>query len=213
MFPAVQRATTTLSVISVFLSISACTFLQPPHHVTVANPTYDPTISARVRFLTGNGTKSTSFKPNSTCYRSAWENDADTIQVDDGYLAAWKYSSQSVTIGMPSSPRPWMRVDGLQFKDMIKEYVVDAGKPVTVSMLASSSGGNVSYSCRAPSATFTPIAGHDYDVFEEYEGRHCWMSVRDIDAHGLDQPVTLTPAAKCASVDGNQNASRIKTGP
>jgi hypothetical protein len=213
MLPAVKRAATKLAAVSLFSSISACTFMQPPHHVTVASPTYDPTVSARVRFLTGNGTKSASFKPNSTCYRSAWENDADAVQVDDGYLAAWKYSSQSVTIGMPPSPRPWMRVDGLQFKDMIKEYVVDAGKPMTVSMLASSSAGNVSYSCRAPSATFTPQAGHDYDVFEEFEGRRCWMSVREIDTHGLDQPVTLVPAAKCASVDASQSANHVKTGP
>ena len=47
---------------------------------------------------------------------------------------AWKYSSRSVTIGMPESLRPNMHVVGLQLKDFIKEYVVPGAKPLTVTI-------------------------------------------------------------------------------
>lgn len=213
MFSALHRAAGKLSIIFMLVPVSACTFLQPAHHVKETRPTYDPTVSARIRFLSGNGTKSTSFRPDSVCYRSAWETDPDAVQVDDGYLAAWKYSSQSVTIGMPPSPRPWMRVDGLNFKDMIKEYVVEAGKPLTISMNAQSSAGNISYSCSPHPMAFTPAAGQDYDVFQDSNGKQCWMSARRIDSHGLDEPVMLAPASKCADNGSARAAGPVKTGP
>jgi len=208
-----HRAAAALFTVAVIVSVSACTFVQPAHHVTETSPSYDPAVSSRIRFLTGNGTKSTSFRPNSVCYRSAWENDPDAVRVDDGYLAAWKYSSHSVTIGMSSSPRPFMRVEGLNFKDMIKEYVVEAGKPLTISSNVQSSTGTVSYSCSPPAMTFTPVAGQDYDVFQDSNGRQCWLSARRIDGHGMDEPVKLLPASKCPEDDAVRAARPVKTGP
>lgn len=213
MFLALHRATGKLFTVSMMVSVTACTFLQPAHHVTETSPLYDPAVSSRIRFLTGNGTKSTSFRPNSVCYRSAWKNDPAAIQVDDGYLAAWKYSSHSVTIGMPSSPRPWMRVEGLNFKDMIKEYVVEAGKPLTISSNAQSSTGTISYSCSPPAMTFTPVAGQSYDVFQDSDGRQCWLSARRIDGRGMDEPVKLSLASKCPDDDTVRANRPVKTGP
>jgi hypothetical protein len=106
-----------------------------------------------------------------------------------------------------------MRVEGLNFKDMIKEYVVEAGKPLTISSNVQSSTGTVSYSCSPPAMTFTPVAGQDYDVFQDSNGRQCWLSARRIDGHGMDEPVKLSPASKCAEDDAVRAARPVKTGP
>jgi hypothetical protein len=106
--------------------LSACSFLQPAHNVTQANPPYDPATQARVRILAGNGTGVANLWKNSSCYTYSLPDPGNRVRVNDGFWAAWKYSSTSVTIGMSPSPRKGMRPDGLDFKDFIKEYVVDA---------------------------------------------------------------------------------------
>ncbi|WP_302893905.1 hypothetical protein [Ralstonia pseudosolanacearum] len=169
---------------------TACTVLpQPTHDVTVENPTYDPAVSARVRFLSSNGGAGASFRPGEGCYKEVYAEDNKRVSVIDGFWAAWKYSSRSVTIGMPESPRPNMRVEGLQFKDFIKEYVVPAAKPFTVTLLASS--------CTPPAVTFVPEPGKDYDIFMQSDSRRCWVSVKRIDDTGTDEPVPLERAPKC----------------
>jgi len=172
------------------LLTTACTVLpQPTHDVTVENPAYDPAVSARVRFLSSNGGAGASFRPGEGCYKEGYVEDDKRVSVIDGFWAAWKYSSRSVTIGMPQSPRPDMRVEGLQFKDFIKEYVVPAAKPITVTMLASN--------CTPPAVTFVPEPGKDYDIFVQFGNRQCWVSVKRIDDKGTDETVPLARAPKC----------------
>jgi hypothetical protein len=177
---------------------TACTILpQPTHYIDSATPDYDPASSARIRILTGNGTGSASFRPGESCYKRSAQKDDSTIEVGDGYLASWKYSSRSIVIGMPASPRPWMTPQGLQFKDFIREYVVPAGKPVTFAMSYSVDVGNVNYHCRPPVVTFSPKPGESYDIFLENERRTCRIAARRIDGEGLDEPVALSLASKC----------------
>ncbi len=178
-----------LMVWATFLT-AACTVLpQPSHDVTVTNPTYDPAISARVRFLSTNGGAGAFFRPAQACYTELYVEDDKRIRVNDGFWAAWKYSSSSVTIGMPQSPRPNMRVDGLQFKDFIKEYVVPAVEPLTVTLVESS--------CAPPAVTFVPEPGKDYDIFTQFGNRQCWVVVKRIDDAGTDESVSLRRAPKC----------------
>ncbi len=180
-----------LIVWATFLT-TACTVLpQPTHDVTVENPTYDPAVSARVRFLSSNGGAGASFRPGEGCYKEVYAEDDKRVSVIDGFWAAWKYSSRSVTIGMPESPRPNMRVEGLQFKDFIKEYVVPAAKPFTVTLLASS--------CTPPAVSFVPEPGKDYDIFMQSDSRRCWVSVKHIDDKGADESVPLERAPKCTA--------------
>jgi len=178
-----------LLVWATFLT-SACTVLpQPTHDVTVENPAYDPAVSARVRFLSSNGGAGASFRPGEGCYKEGYVEDDKRVSVIDGFWAAWKYSSRSVKIGMPESPRPNMRVEGLQFKDFIKEYVVPAAKPITVTMSVSN--------CTPPAVTFVPEPGKDYDIFMQFGNRQCWVSVKRIDDKGTDETVPLERAPKC----------------
>lgn len=187
---------TIAAAFSVTTLAAACTFLpQPTHNVTVESANYDPAVSARVRILSGNGTGSASFRPGAAC--SA--NDDATVRVGDGFVSTWKYSSRSVTIGMPSSPRKEMTVDGLQFKDFIREYVVPARKPLTVTLGVGSDAGHYHYSCSPPAAFFTPQPGQDYDIFLDQAAGRCWVAVRRIDGHELDEPVAPKVAPKCAS--------------
>jgi hypothetical protein len=177
--------------------LAACAFMQPTHYVDTLTPDYDPTVSARVRILSANGPgRSALFWPGS-CYRP-W-SDTTGVRVSDGFLASWKYSSRSVVIGMPPSPRAWMRSDGLVHKDLIREYVVPAGKPITFALAMSSDGGKYggTTGCAPPAVTFTPSAGWDYDVFLDSGHRRCWASVRHIDGLGMDDPVALERAPKC----------------
>lgn len=175
---------------------AACTILpQPAHNVTVESPTYDPAVSARVRILSGNGTGSASFRSGEACFA----NDDATVKVGDGFLSTWKYSSRSITIGMPLSPRNEMTVDGLEFKDFIREYVVPAYRPLTVTLGVGSDAGHYHYSCSPPAAFFTPQPGQDYDVFLDQAAGRCWVAVRHIDGQKLDEPVPVKAAPKCAS--------------
>ncbi|MFV8624976.1 hypothetical protein ACNREE_11030 [Ralstonia pseudosolanacearum] len=176
--------------IAAALLTTGCTVLpQPSHDVTIANPTYDPAVSARVRFLSTNGGAGASFRLGEGCYKELYVEDDKRVSVIDGFWAAWKYSSSSVTIGMPESPRPNMRVDGLAFKDFIKEYVVPAAKPLTVTLLVSS--------CTPPAVTFVPEPGKDYDIFMRSDNRRCWVAVQRIDDKGMDESVPLDRAPKC----------------
>jgi hypothetical protein len=183
--------------------INGCTlFPQPAHYETSTSPAYDPTTSARVRILSGNDSQAAAFRRNSACYKGAWEDDPDRVQVDDSFFAHYKYSSRSITIGMPPSPRPWMRVDGLRFKDMIREYIVTGGQPMVISMTITSTVGDLrwggySHTCAATPVAFVPVAGQDYDVFMEGNARICSIAVHQIDSHGLDEPVPYRLASKC----------------
>lgn len=181
--------------------LSACAYIIPPHHyVDVETPAYDPAVSARMRVLSSNGPeKSVTFWEGS-CAGSV--SDPGAVKANDGFISAWKYSSRSVVIGMPPSPRESMRVDGLFSKDLIREYVVPAGKPVTLLLSMSTymgQYGGTTY-CNAPPVTFSPVAGQDYDVFLDYERRTCRTAIRHIDKEGLDEPVTATPARKCSAM-------------
>jgi hypothetical protein len=199
---------------SCVMLLSACS---PTHHVTIETPTYDPTVSARIRILTGNDMQNASFRLGS-CATSRLQNDPDRIDVDDGFLARYKYSSRSIVIGMPQSPRPGMRVGGLHFKDMIREYIVPDARPVTLSMRTagdsgSSKYGGYSWSCTAQDRMFTPVAGQDYDVYLGFEGnsrhsRGCAIEVRHIDGNGLDEPVETRFAPKCPVPEANEGLTK-----
>lgn len=196
-----SEKTLALAVLAALLT-TACSILpQPTHSVTVATPTYDPTVSARIRFLSGNGTGSAAFRPGESCYKDSYLQDEKRVDVNDGFLASWKYSSNSVTIGMPQSPRPYMRVDGLSFKDLIKEYVVPAAKPVTVRL----SLNPQSFSCTPPAVTFVPEPGRDYDVFMQTAGNRCWVAARRIDDQGADESIRLELAQKCPTAPAPNN--------
>ncbi|MEX3687310.1 hypothetical protein AB3X91_04415 [Paraburkholderia sp. BR14263] len=94
-----------------------------------------------------------------------------------------------------------MQVDGLFSKDMIREYVVPAGKPVTVALATSTYYGSYggTSGCAAPAVMFKPVAGQDYDVFLDTGRGACWTAVRHIDDHGMDEPVPVTRALKCVA--------------
>lgn len=190
-----------LSAIFVLASLNACTILpQPTHYVSVSHPEYDPAVSARIRVLSTNASGGAAFRPAQGCYRGLLESDDRIVKVSDGFWAAWKYSSKSETIGMPPSPRDSMRVESLKFKDLIREYVVPAGKPLTVLMSTSGSAGNVYSSCRPPAVMFTPTAGQDYDIFMDSARGRCWIAARQIDGYGMDEPVAVKVAPKCSNV-------------
>lgn len=190
---------TIVSALDAAVLTTGCTFMpQPTHDVTTETPSYDATVSARIRVLTGNGKGGAAFRPGESCYKSVLEQDDKKIVAGDGFWSAWKYSSRSIVIGMPQSPRPWMTVDGLQFKDMIREYVVPAAKPLAIGMSTSSSAGNYYSSCMPPWVTFTPQPGQAYDIFLRSEKRSCWIDVQRIDGGGMDEPVTVVRAPKCS---------------
>jgi hypothetical protein len=189
-----------VSGLGVAVLTTGCTFMpQPTHDVTTETPSYDATVSARIRVLTGNGTGGAAFRPGESCYKSVLEPDDKKIVAGDGFWSAWKYSSRTVVIGMPQSPRLWMTVDGLQFKDMIREYVIPAAKPLAIGMSTSSSAGIYHSSCTPPWVSFTPQPGQDYDIFLRSEKRSCWIAVQRIDGHGMDEPVTVARAPKCSA--------------
>jgi hypothetical protein len=208
---------TTTTVLAFAAALTGCA---PAHYVTKEEPNYDPTVSARIRILTGNDLQNAAFRPGA-CYTTKLQDDPTRVDVSDGFLARYKYSSRSITIGMPPSPRPWMRVGGLRFKDMIREYIVKAGQPVALSMstasdVGSSQSGGYHWSCSASDSTFTPAAGQDYDVYLSFQqeghiSRGCSIEVRRIGESGLDEPVATNYAPRCAIPE--HTATPIKRSP
>lgn len=173
---------------------------QPKHYVKMASPIYDPVVSSRIRILSANGPKFASFSSGKDCYTPFPRKDDSRIVVNDGgYFEGYKYSSTSLTIGMPASPRTWMRTDGLNFKDFIKEYVVSSEKPLIVGISSQNYNGNTYVSCSPPQVIFMPKPGRDYDIFMNNRRRQCWISVRQINEKGDDIPVKLEKANECKS--------------
>jgi hypothetical protein len=163
----------------------------------VESPKFEMRNSARVRVFSSENNQPYAVFRSGDCYQS-WIS-FDGTRVDDGMAGSFRYSTRSVLIGMPPSPRPWMRVQGLTGKTFIREYVVAAGQPITYSM------GWVVYSgqygptrrCVASSVVLTPEAGRDYDVFLTQQGRQCEIEARQIDDLGLDEPVQMGVALEC----------------
>lgn len=176
-------------------ALSACVLWNPAHNVVQANPSFDPATQARIRVAVDTGPQSAYFWKNSACY-SFWSNKpADRVRVDDGIAGASELHITSVTIGMPPSPRDWMRPEGLTGRDLIKEYVVNGGEPLTVSIVQSRT--QFVAGCTPPAMTFTPKAGEDYDAFMDWHGRYCSVGIRRIGVDGMDALVDTKPASKC----------------
>jgi hypothetical protein len=189
---------TTLFAVCVAASLTACSyFVQPTHNVSVRTVAYDPAVSARIRILSANGGHTAKFRPAQDCYKGGFETDDQILTVGDGFWSTLKYSSNSETIGMVPSPRNWMRVDGLEFKDLISEHVVPAETPLTVLMSVNTSAGKSYSSCSPPAIMFNPAAGQDYDIFMDGASRRCWIAVRHIDGQGMDQPIAVKVAPRC----------------
>lgn len=177
------------------LALSACTLWHPAHNVVHTNPSFDPATQARIRVVVNNGPQSADFWRNSACYTFRSDKQADRVRVDDGFFGAGELHVTSVTIGMPPSPRDWMRPEGLTGRDMIKEYVVDGGKPLTISIVQDRS--QYVSGCNPPPMTFTPKPGEDYDAFMDWHGRYCSVGVRRIGVDGTDGSVDSKPASRC----------------
>lgn len=178
------------------LVLSACSLIpQPKRYLSEVAVDYNPADSARVRFYVEAGT-SASYRADSTCYSPWYEEDSKRVAITGtGLFDSWKYSSHSTTIGMPQSPRPWMRFEGLVFKSAINEYVVKGAKPLTISMSETSQN----WKCDPPSVSFVPEPGKDYDVFMSTQYRRCWIEVREIDAEGKDIPIKPNEASRCSA--------------
>ncbi|SIT41612.1 conserved hypothetical protein [Paraburkholderia piptadeniae] len=178
--------------------LSACSLLpQPAHHVETETPIYDPTMFARVRVLSSENNQPYTVFRSGGCYQAL--SGFDGIRVDDGMVGSFRYATRSVVIGMPPSPRPWMRVEGLTGKRLIREYVVPAGQPITYSMgwIVYSGQYGTTRRCVASSMVLTPDAGRDYDVFLTRQGRQCEIEARQIDGQGLDESVHMNVALEC----------------
>lgn len=149
------------------------------------------------------------------CYRPAWDDDGKTVYGQGrGFFTSDKYSSTSVLIGMPASPREWMRAEKLRFKDYIMEYVIPANAPTTIFMMNNRDinfgGSRQPQRCTPPATKFTPLPGKDYDAFMEGGDGKCWVEIREIDSRGRDSLAMSARAPTCRPL---QEPKPTKTGP
>ncbi|TDY51686.1 hypothetical protein BX592_107254 [Paraburkholderia rhizosphaerae] len=189
-----------ITALALTISLSSCALLpEPTHNVETETPTYNPSTSARIRVLSSENNRPYAIFRSGSCFRSFL--DFDGTRVDDGLAGSFRYSTRSVVIGMPLSPRPWMRPDGLVGKTMVREYVAPAGQPITYSMgwVVDSGQYGTTRRCVPSSMVLTPEAGHDYDVYLEGQGRQCSIVAKQIDGQGLDLITPMSVAPKCSS--------------
>ncbi|VVE58702.1 hypothetical protein PHO31112_05363 [Pandoraea horticolens] len=195
--------------------LGACSVLEPTRYIVTQNPTYDPATSARLRVHGSNAGGVVALRFGEDCFRPGFEEDGKTVYGQGGgFFTAYKYSSTSVLIGMPESPRKWMRADGLKFKDYIMEYVVPANAPTTIFLNGNRAidygGSRQPQTCSPPSIKFTPLPGKDYEAFNEGGDGKCWIEIREIDARGHDIPVLASRAPRCTPI---KVIEPTKTGP
>jgi hypothetical protein len=62
------------------------------------------------------------------------------------------------------------------------------------------SGLTVTIGTNQLATTIEAAAGKDYDIFMDGTQRQCWIAARQIDGHGMDDPVALKAAPKCSDL-------------
>lgn len=102
--------------------------------------------------------------PGEYCYGSA---NPSAIQASDGTPSLF---SRNIKIGMPLTP---------DTPADYNEYLIEAGKPFTVTAQLEAERNGVTASCGPIGATFFPQPSRDYDVTLAYTGT-CYVQIREL---------------------------------
>jgi hypothetical protein len=102
--------------------------------------------------------------PGEFCYGS---NSPAAIQATEGKTSTFSLNKK---VGMPVT---------LDMPADYNEYVIEAGKPLTVMLKLEAVRDGVKASCGPLGATFYPQAGRNYDVTMGYAG-NCFAQIREL---------------------------------
>jgi hypothetical protein len=138
-----------------------CTLLAGFSSISVAAEAQDAATSARIRVFKE---AAVTLYPGEYCYGS---NSPAAIQATEGETSIFSLNKK---VGMPVT---------LDTPADYNEYVIAAGKPLTVMLKLEAVRDGVKASCGPLGATFYPQAGRNYDVTMGYAGS-CFAQIREL---------------------------------
>lgn len=164
-----------ISFVATLALLGGCTST-PPQVV-------DADHSAKIRVFHGTAVY---MYPGQTCYG---EKNQETIHAAAGGFSMLVANKK---VGMPTTDDiPWS----------YHEYVIPAGKPLTLEMTWATEGGGVRQSCGPVGATFTPEVGKYYDTSMLFAKGGCSIQLRELietsPGKASTQIKTTTPAYAC----------------
>ncbi|MGL1829948.1 UNVERIFIED_CONTAM: hypothetical protein GN151_06085 [Acinetobacter sp. HSTU-ASm16] len=188
------------SVLTCTTLIISCPALAAP------DQNYDPSKEARIRLFGQNG-KPTLMVSDIDCETRP---KGKKVNVGGGVSDAFKSftgTASNQTLGIPETQasKSLKEMNGILSKAFFKEYAITAGQPVNVS------GALIGTSVQTPSQTmyvkgcsstvsFTPQAGHDYEVLGQLNGRKCTVIVKEVvqqNNQTIYQDVVTSDVFKC----------------
>lgn len=191
--------TKTLSVFALSFLLAGCVTTEMP----ADTQHYNPETSARIRLFGQNG------KPTIMIVQIGQGGDAKTEEINVGGGAGDAFGSllgmsKNDSIGIPATENTQNLAahNGILSKAFYREFVIPAGKPVKVNnayiglaSIAPLAQGGTLYShegdCSSNTVSFTPQAGHDYEVGSYLNGNGCSVIVFNI--KNTDGKVSLIP--------------------
>lgn len=161
-----------------------------------ASPAQDTTIS-RIRLFGQNGFGVTLYK-NSACVGGD-----DSERVSGGFgsaLGSFLGMASNESIGIPETEatKNLSQRSGFMSKAYYKEYKIDSGKPVTVSMGFGNAGGP---RCAGTiSLTFIPKYGADYEghLDIDYQAKVCRFVIKQVFPEGTTRSIETRRAPACS---------------
>lgn len=145
----------------------------------------DPTNAARVRIYQE---ADITLYPGEYCYGS---NNPDAIQAGSSSSGLFSFKKR---VGMPETG---------DIAGTYDEYVIPAGKPMSVMLKWEAEKNGVKASCGPIGTTFYPQAGKNYDVSMAYAGT-CFVLIRELlETSPGKATATQTPSSYSYSCTGN----------
>ena len=174
---------------------------------------YNPSNQSRIRLFGQNG-KPTIMTSGIDC---ANKQKGEKVNVGGGLgdaFGSFIGSAKNKSIGIPETEttKNLSQQNGILSKAMYKEFVIPADKSVnlkaayiglTTALEGADGSKIISYegSCQSNIASFTPQAGHDYEVLSLKQGKNCGIAVVDVISEngGVKlQPVPTSQPVSCS---------------
>lgn len=152
----------------------------------------------RVRLYGQNGATVT-YYVNSAC--AGGESVSVSGSIGDAF-SSFIGTSSNKSIGMPSSPTSENLAarNGILSKAYYREYEVEPGQPITVTMRFQSNPGNTYTYCNTRAMTFIPEKGKDYEGALEITDNRCTQVINELQATSegtMVTPVIANAALAC----------------
>ena len=168
------------------LNLSVITFCISTSIFAVSDQSYNPSQDARIRLFGQNG-KPTLMVADINCETAP---KGQKINVGGNFGDAFKSltgTASNESLGMPETQasKSLKEMKGILSKAFYKEYAVTAGQPVNVrgaliGTAVETQNKTLYVNGCSSTVSFLPLAGRDYEVLGQLDGRKCSVVVKEV---------------------------------